>query len=67
MFLNINPRNPRVLIGILGKFAFSADFDTFPVFFLFFHVFSGFSNREIDFLFKTFILRPNKIVKFMKF
>ena len=36
MALNINPRNPRVLIGILGKFAFSADVAIFPVFFLVF-------------------------------
>ena len=32
-------RNPRVLIGILGKFVFSVEL---PKFFMFFHVFSFF-------------------------
>ena len=52
MALNINPRNPRVLIGILGKFAFSADVAISPGLFMFFKVFL---NREIDFSIKKSI------------
>ena len=35
-------RKPWVLIGILGKFAFSADFAIFHRLFMFFQVFSSF-------------------------
>ena len=66
-FLGFN-RNPRVLIGILGKFAFSADFAIFPGFF---QVVAGvfkprnrFFNLKIDFEVNLFFVKMYKMLSF---